>query len=152
MATTRKQKLREQVREHVERRPPVEMDAIEWELLREKLAPVTERTLRSLLRELGVPMTPLVAGVNQSSFDSLEASLLALLETYNQGETRASRRLVIRAKEHAGWASLRAKEETRRAEKCEMVEWMRVWLENPAIFPAWVAIRKRVTGAGSSPP
>ncbi len=152
MATTRKQKLREQVKEYVDKRPPVAMDATEWESLRAKLAPAAERTLRTLLRELGVPMAPLVAGVDQSSFESLEASLLALLGTYNQGETRASRRLVIQAKEHAGWASLRAKEEARRAEKHEMVEWMRVWLENPAVFPAWVEIRKRVTGARSSLP
>lgn len=152
MATTKKQRLREQLSEYVERRPPGTMDTAEWESLLARLAPASERTLRSLLREMAVPMKPLVAGVDQSTFESLEASLLALLEAYNEGHGRACRRLVLQAKEHAGWTSLRAKEEARRAEKREMAEWIRVWLENPAIFPAWVELRKRVIEAGSSPP
>jgi hypothetical protein len=128
------------------------MDAIEWELLREKLGSVSERALLAALRELGVPVEPLVAGVDQSSFEKLETSLLALLEAYQQGEGRACRRLVLRAKQHALWASTRAKDETLRAAKREMIEWMRIWLENPAVFPAWVSIRKRITASGSSSP
>lgn len=106
--------------------------------------------MRALLRETGVPMEPLVAGVDQSSFASLEASLMALLEAYREGEQATCRRLIIRAKEHARWASRRAKDESRRVEKEEMAEWMRIWLENPAIFPAWVRVRRQVSGSRSS--
>ncbi len=128
------------------------MDAIEWELLRDKLGPVSERSLLAALREMGVPMEPLVAGVDQSSLETLEDSLLALLHAYEQKDRAASRRLVLRARQHALWASTRAKDETLRAAKREMIEWMRVWLENPAVFPAWVAIRKRITARRSSSP
>ena len=86
-------------------------------------------------------MEPLVAGVDQSSFQALEASLLALLEVYHEGSERACRRLVIQAKDHARWASRRAKDEAKRREKQEMVEWMLTWLENPAVFPPWARIR-----------
>jgi hypothetical protein len=150
VATTRKQQLRERLAEYVRRRPPRPVDRNEWEDLREKLSPVPERILRALLRETGVPMEPLVAGVDQSSFASLEASLMALLEAYREGEQATCRRLIIRAKEHARWASRRAKDESRRVEKEEMAEWMRIWLENPAIFPAWVRVRRQVSGSRSS--
>ena len=33
----------------------------------------------------------------------------------------------------------------KRAHKEEMAQWMLVWLENPEVFPAWVAARKRAT-------
>ena len=109
------------------------------------LAPVSEGYLRGLLRDLSAPMEPLVGGVDQSSFETLEASLLALLEVYESGAGPACRKLVIQAKDHARWASARAKEEIRRLEKREMTEWMRVWLANPGIFPAWARMRKRAT-------
>ena len=44
---------------------------------------------------------------------------------------------VIAAKDRAKFAA------KKKPEKAEMVEWMMVWLENPAVFPAWVEARKR---------
>jgi hypothetical protein len=38
----------------------------------------------------------------------------------------------------------------KRAQKEEMTQWMLVWLENPAIFPAWVEARKRTLGDPAS--
>ena len=49
------------------------------------------------------------------------------------------RALLIEAKLHAGFAFQR----TGNAEKKEMMEWMRVWLENPGVFPLWVEIRRK---------
>ncbi len=144
MATTRQTK-RDRLRAYIESRAPGAVTPDEWRRIREMLAPVSEGYLRDLLREVGVPMEPLVAGVDQSSFESLEASLLLLLDVYehNPEARSACRRLVIEAKDHARWASRRAKEEARRLEKQEMTEWMRVWLENPSVFPPWVRVRKQ---------
>jgi hypothetical protein len=50
--------------------------------------------------------------------------------------------VVITAKDHSRFAALRSKDEAKRREKEEMVEWMIVWLENPAIFPQWVRLRR----------
>lgn len=141
MATTGQSK-REKLRAYVEARPPGPVGGEEWGRIREVLAPVSDGYLRDLLRELGVPLEPLVAGVDQTSFDTLEASLAALLDLYQRGSAPAARRLVLQAKDHARWASVRAKDESRRTVKREMVEWMRVWLENPAVFPAWARLRR----------
>ncbi len=46
------------------------------------------------------------------------------------------RRLVIVAKDHARWAS------RKHPEKEEMLLWMTTWLENPAVFPGWVKLRR----------
>ena len=96
--------------------------------------------LRGLLREAGVPLDPLVEGVRQDSFDSLERTLAALAREYaagDRGVKDACRAAVIEAKDHARWAL------KRHPEKQEMIEWMLVWLENPRIFETWVRLRRR---------
>jgi hypothetical protein len=51
---------------------------------------------------------------------------------------------VIAGKEHARLAARRAgASDERRVLKEEMAAWMLLWLENPALFPAWLALRKR---------
>ena len=61
--------------------------------------------------------------------------------------TDAGRDLVIAAKDRARWASRSDKvEKSKRAMKAEMVEWMLVWLDDPAMFPAWSARRRAVMG------
>lgn len=53
------------------------------------------------------------------------------------------RKAVIQAKDHARLAARSPKASSeRKVMKEEMAEWMLVWLENPAVFPAWVKIRK----------
>jgi len=151
---TAKQTKRDRLRAYLDSRAPGAVTLDEWRRIREMLAPVSESYLRELLREMAAPMEPLVAGVDQSSFQALEASLLALLEVYRQGSDRACRKLVIQAKVHARWASRRAKDGAKRREKHEMAEWMLVWLENPAVFPPWARMRKadpRFTRPGDSP-
>ncbi|MCX6633799.1 MAG: hypothetical protein NT090_01685 [Acidobacteria bacterium] len=139
---TAKQTKRDRLRAYVDSRAPGAVAPDEWLRILEMLAPVSESRLRQLLREMATPMEPLVAGVDQSSFQALEASLLALLQVYQQGSVRACRKLVIQAKDHARWASRRAKDEAKRWEKQEMAAWMRVWLENPAVFPPWARMRR----------
>ena len=113
--------------------------------LRERFAPISERRLRDILRESGASLHPIVEGVRQTSLEELERSLRNLLQEY-QSEPKAVRRLVIQAKDHAK-LSLRKADATRRVVKEEMILWMLTWLENPAVFPEWVALRKRAAAA-----
>jgi hypothetical protein len=69
----------------------------------------------------------MVGGVRQGGLDELEASLLALLTEYEQGDRvrrAAVRRLVILAKDHARWAMRKSREA---ADKEEMILWMVTW-------------------------
>ena len=117
-----------------EHRPPV-IGEPEWVEIQQTLAPISRSYLRKLLRETDVPLRPMIEGVRQESLESLEASLLALLNEYAD-QPREVRRMVIEAKDHAKWA---VKENPAKA---EMVLWMLTWLENPPLFPDWVALRK----------
>jgi hypothetical protein len=130
----------------IERTAPRQIGELEWQILCGLLAPVSESYLRRLLRDSGVPLTPLVEGVRQESLDALEASLLRLLGEYEQGDAAARsrvRRVVIAAKDHARFASRR---EEKRAEKEEMTLWMLTWLDNPPVFPEWIRLRRARLG------
>ena len=124
----------------------------QWRDLLERLAPISESYLRRLLRSSGVPLSALVEGVRQDSFEELERTLLAIDREYarawaagDRERRRACRRLVMLAKDHARWA-LRTPKATaeKKAEKEEMILWMLTWLENPGAFAAWLALRKDV--------
>jgi hypothetical protein len=102
-----------------------------------------------MLRESGVALAPLVEGVRQDTFEDLERTLLALEREYAAGDEArrsACRREVIAAKDRARWAQRRlAEADPRREIRAEMFLWMLTWLENPSVFPAWLALRKRAT-------
>jgi len=119
----------------------------EWAALKSELAPIADSYLRKLLRESGVPLAPLVEGVRQSDFDELERTLTALGEVHASADASTARRcrqVVIEARQHARWAAQRAGEdEAKRKTKEEMMQWMLVWLENPEVFPAWAALRRK---------
>ena len=118
---------------------------IEWQELRSALSDISETTIR----ESGIPIHAPWRGVAAHSIDDLEASLRELTQVY---ETRADLRRycrdqVIAAKDRARWAAKSPRvEESKRRMKAEMVEWMLVWLGDPAIFPAWVQIRRKNMG------
>ena len=123
------------------------VEEADLEALRAELGGVSASYLRRILRESGTALSPLVEGVRQEDFDSLERTLLALLEEYERSgrERRQSvRRLVIEAKDHARWASRKSE---KRPEKEEMALWMLTWLENPALFPQWARLRRRAMEA-----
>jgi hypothetical protein len=100
------------------------------------LSPISEGYLRRLLLAAGVELDPLVEGVRHSSLDEAERTLVALSELY-AGFPRETRKLVIQAKDHA-----------RLAKHEELVQWMIVWVNDPALFPTWVRLRRQVMGAG----
>ena len=130
----------------LERQRPARIGEREWAMLRVELDPVSGSYLRRLLRESGVPLSPLVEGVRQESFDALESSLLNLLAEYESGDMAMRttiRRLVIESKDHARWA---ARKPEKRGEKQEMALWMLTWLENPPLFPQWVKLRRQAQG------
>ena len=112
-------------------------------MLRE-LAPISEGYLRQLLHEAEVEIEQPYEGVRTSSLDRLEASLVEMEHVYSaalaagdHARVAVCRKVVIQAKDRA----------RKRSGKEEMVAWMLVWLENPAVFPAWVEARKRVIAA-----
>jgi hypothetical protein len=117
----------------------------EWHELRSTLSDTSE----AALRKSGIPITAPWSGVAQRSIDELEASLCELTHIY---ETRPDLRRycrdqVIAAKDRARWASRSPRvEEIKGRMKAEMVEWMLVWLDDPAVFPAWVQLRRRNMG------
>jgi len=129
------------------------IDEAVWQALLKRLTPVSESYLRKLVRATGLPMTPMVSGVVQDSFDHLAPSLVALEAEYEKSDAerrRAVRKLVIIAKDHATFALRRmAPDDERRAMKEEMLLWMRTWLENPTVFSSWLALRR---GQGSLGP
>jgi len=115
---------------------------MEFEEVQKLLAPISESYLRKLLRESGILLSPMVAGVRQSTLEDLEESLLTLTVEYEQRDPagrNSVRRLVITAKDHARWAQ---KDPAKRAEKEESALWLLTWLENPPLFPDWVRIRR----------
>ncbi len=143
--------IKQSLREYLAAEKPAAIDEAVWLELLRRFAPVSESYLRDLLRDTGLPIEQPYAGVRQHTFEELEQSLAALLETYreatsagNRERARYCRRQVIAAKDRAKFLSANPRTgETKRAEKAEMAEWMLVWLDNPEVFPAWVEARKK---------
>ena len=130
-------------------RAPTRVELADFEELTRLLAPVTESSLRRLLRASGAELDPLVAGVNQDNFATLGETLLALAECYERNGAagrRLARGIVIVAKDHAKLAERNERvAAAKRADKREMVEWMLTWLENPGIFGLWMELRRTRT-------
>ena len=125
----------------------------EWEAIRRRFPATSAGYLRRLVRQAGLPLAPLVEGVRQDSAAELERTLLALQAEYSAADPagrQACRRLVIEAKDHAR-LSLRRSSPDKAAPRREAMQWMIVWLENPAAFPAWLRLRKK-TLASPAPP
>ena len=83
--------------------------------------------------------------VRQHSFAELEASLSDLSGVYAAHEDlrRECRDSVIAAKDRARYASRNGRaSELKRRIKAEMVEWMLVWLGDPALFADWARLRR----------
>jgi len=145
------QSVKRRLREYLEaEQPPVITEAV-WRGLLQRLAPVSESYLRDLLRATGLPFEQPYAGIRQHTFEALEQSLGEMLTVYtgamaagNRERARYARRQVIAAKDRARFLaqSPRTAPE-KREQKEEMLQWMLVWLENPEVFPAWVAVRRK---------
>jgi hypothetical protein len=124
---------------------------VEWTELIQAFPKITP----AQLLKTGVQVDQPVRGVEQHGFDELERSLIELAEVYaaRPDLRRFTRNQVIAAKERARWASrnLRAAEAVRRR-KAEMLEWMLVWLDDPAMFETWVRLRRYAMESGVHPP
>jgi hypothetical protein len=141
------------LREYLAAAQPPAITETVWKELLERLAPVSERYLRGLLRDTGLPFEQPFAGIRQHTFEELEQSLREMRQVYaeamaagNRERARYCRRQVIASKDRAKFAARnpRTPPETK-ARKEEMAQWMLVWLENPEVFPAWAEARKRVS-------
>jgi len=131
---------------------PSRVTETEWRDLLARLAPISESYLRRLLRATGLPLSPLVEGVRQDSFEALERTLLAIDREYaealaagDRARARACRRRVIEAKDHARLA-LRKAPPAKKPGRDEMILWLLTWLENPAVFRLWLPLRKEAVG------
>jgi hypothetical protein len=124
------------------------IDEAVWGRIAEALAPVSQNYLRRLVRSTGLAMSPLVEGVCQKSFADVERTLSALQREYELGGPERRRRIraeVISAKDHTRWALQKTGlGADAKAVKEEMLLWILTWLENPGLFSAWLAIRKRL--------
>lgn len=148
-AVEAKPSKRKSIEAWIARERPERIMSAHWRALLAEHKPISESYLRTLLRDSGVALDPLVDGVHQDSFDALERSLVDLARIYQSSKAvgdretaSASRKVVISGKDHAKWAADRAKDEHKKAEKEEMTRWMLVWLENPPLIAEWVRVRR----------
>ncbi len=84
--------------------------------------------------------------IRSKTLEELEASLRDFARMYAEEPVhrRLLRDVVIKAKDRARFASRNPKvAPEKKALKEEMVGWMLVWLDDPAMFGDWVALRVR---------
>jgi hypothetical protein len=97
-----------------------------------------------------MPMDPLVEGVRQDSLHHAERTLVALAEAYDR-EPKQTRKLVIQAKDRARLALAGAEDAEAAWLEQELIEWMIVWVNDPALFPTWVRLRRQAIESRSNP-
>ncbi len=152
--------IKRQVRDYLEAARPQAITAAVWRELLARLAPVSESYLRDLLRATGLPFEQPYAGIRQHTFEELEQSLGEMQQVYaeamaagDRARARSCRRQVIAAKDRARFLARNPRTAPeKQAQKEEMAQWMLVWLENPEVFAAWVAARKRTGSRGCPQP
>ncbi|HWE48949.1 MAG TPA: hypothetical protein VG273_04140 [Bryobacteraceae bacterium] len=113
----------------------------EWNELHTALPDISDVTLRSAGLAIAQPWL----GVIQHSEAELEKTLLDLAAVYAaRSDLRGlCRQQVIAAKDRARWLSKSARIDGERQQiKAGMVEWMLVWLDDPAMFEAWIRARR----------
>jgi hypothetical protein len=133
---------REKLRGWLDEHRPERLEQRHIEQILIDLAPIKEATLHKLLREIDWPQAPLVEGVRQDTPENLERTLTALTSEYERNPKEA-RQAVLTARQHAEWSLRRAPDDAARQ---ETLLWLRTWLENPAVFPTWVKLRRNATG------
>jgi hypothetical protein len=125
---------------------PSVIDEDLWADLQARLAPISRSYLRELLRVSGLPLSLLVEGVRTDTLDEAQRTLLALSEAYAQapaGKRRKIRVTVIESKDRIrGGLKRTGIDMKQRALKEEVLLWALTWLENPEVFPAWLALRR----------
>lgn len=120
--------------------------------------PSPARLLEALLstdvpinRSIGGFAADLRGQVRIHDLDSSEASLIEMASQYENAKSagddeRAAdcRRAVLHSKRRLAFLLGRPNlSELKRAEKSELQEWFRVWLETPSLFESWVDLRRQ---------
>jgi hypothetical protein len=114
----------------------------EWSTLREHFPRISESTLRKTLAAMDLAIEQPWRGVDTHSLDGLEETLIALAKYYVE-DPKLARAIVISAKDKARYAARNKNAAAdKRNLKLEMVDWMLVWLGDPAIFATWVRLRR----------
>lgn len=142
--------VKQRLRAYLAALPVARITGPVWTDLLQHLAPVSESYLRELLRDTGLPFDQPFAGIRQHTPEELEQTLREMQQAYTDAmaagdrqRARYCRRQVIGAKDRARYVARSAKTSPeKKAEKEEMLHWMLVWLENPGVFEAWIAVRK----------
>lgn len=156
------------VEEFLRLHPPAEITAETLAALRRYVsealggATVSEKYLLDLLDETPLPIARELGGlppalrrrVHFHDFAAAEASLLDLCQEHSRALLGGDReraadcgRAVLRGKQRLEMLlRQRGLPEPKRAEKQEILEWFRVWLETPDLFPDWLALRQRARG------
>jgi len=66
------------------------------------------------------------------------------MEAGDRRRAESCRRAVLTGKDHARLAARRpGLSQDAKTLKEEMAGWMLLWLENPALFPGWLALRRK---------
>jgi hypothetical protein len=134
---------RKRVLEFISERGWGQIGEAEWGELRKTFPDVSEATLRGC----GLPIALPWRGVASHSLDELASCLREFSFIYQNRPDlqRYCRDQVITAKDRARWASRNPKvDEPTRGMKAEMLDWMLVWLDDPAMFPEWVQLRRNI--------
>jgi len=98
-------------------------------------------------RELGGIPLDLAARLHLHDLTSAEAFLRDLHQDY-ASRPDDCRRTVLRARRRLESMLRRpGLSPEKRAEKEEILSWVRVWLEAPGLFPAWLDLRHRALGS-----
>jgi hypothetical protein len=119
------------------------VDLVAFRDLCERFPEVSAQTLRRDLRETTFAVHPLVEGVRLCSLATMQRTMLALHDCYPD-HPREVRRLMLDARRKAEHVTGNPKvHPTTREQMAEKLLWLRVWLENPALFPAWAQLRRR---------
>lgn len=122
------------------------VDALEWADLTAAFPENSGKLFNEVLAEAGISVAQPFRGVDTGSLDGLEKTLCELSAYYAAAPPdarRACREMVIAAKDRSRFASRGAKAEPEKKElKARMVEWMLVWLGDPAVFPIWATLRR----------
>lgn len=122
------------------------MGAAEWSELSSAFPDNSKTLFNEVLAEAGIGVQQPFRGVDTHSLKGLEQTLRELSAYYAASEKngqRMCREMVIAAKDRARFASRGVKAGFAKRElKARMVEWMLVWLDDPALFPIWATLRQ----------
>lgn len=128
--------------------------------------PVSRAYLLDILLSTEVPVDPAIGGipvdlrgkVSIATRDEARTTLIAMAREYERAGDRPRaagvRRAVLRTRNHLKLALSRPMRPDRHESRREIDRWMRVWLEAPSLFEAWLDLREarpRCTRAAVAP-